>query len=87
MRYLPYVLKHLRKNWVRTSSTVLGMAVCIFLICTLQTVLAAIGYSIESASAERLWTRNAVGLVFNMPLAYQARIASVPVGLSPPERW
>jgi putative ABC transport system permease protein len=78
MKYLPYILKHLRKNWIRTSSTVLGIAVCIFLICTLQTILAAIGYSIQSASAERLWTRNAVGLVFNMPLAYKPRIASVP---------
>ena len=42
MKYLPYVLKHLRRNWIRTASTVAGMAVCIFLICTLQTVLAAI---------------------------------------------
>ena len=32
MRYLPYVLKHLRRNWIRTASTIAGMAVCIFLI-------------------------------------------------------
>ena len=37
MKYAPLVLKHLRKNWIRTLSTVLAMAVCIFLICTLQT--------------------------------------------------
>ena len=41
MKFLPYILKHLRRNWVRTSSTVLGMAVCIFLFCTLRTVLKA----------------------------------------------
>jgi putative ABC transport system permease protein len=78
MRYLPYILKHLRKNWIRTSSTVLGMAVCIFLICVLQTVLAAINFSLESASAERLWTRHSVSLVFPLPLSYKPRIAAVP---------
>ena len=78
MKYAPYILKHLRKNWIRTSSTVLGMAVCIFLFCTLQTILAAIDYSLQSASAQRLWTRHAVSLVFSMPLSYKARIASVP---------
>lgn len=78
MKYLPYVLKHLRKNWIRTSTTVLGMAVCIFLFCTLQTLLAAIDYSLQSASAQRLWTRHAVSLVFPIPLSYKARIASIP---------
>ena len=39
MKYLPYVLKHLRRNWIRTAQHVLGMALCIFLICVLQTVL------------------------------------------------
>src|SRR5262245_26291699 len=78
MKYLPYILKHLRKNWIRTSSTVLGMAVCIFLICTLQTVLAAINYSLEAASGQRLWTRHAVSLIFSLPLSYKSRIAAVP---------
>lgn len=78
MKYLPYILKHLRKNWIRTSSTVLGMAVCIFLFCTLQTILAAINFSLQSASAQRLWTRHAVSLVFPLPLSYKPRIAAVP---------
>ena len=34
MKFLPYLLKHLRRNWVRTASTVMAMAVCIFLFCT-----------------------------------------------------
>ena len=40
MKFLPYLLKHLRRNWFRTTLTVLAMSVCIFLFCTLQTVLA-----------------------------------------------
>ena len=42
MKYLPYVLKHLKRNWIRTASTLAGLALCIFLICVLQTVLDAI---------------------------------------------
>ena len=42
MKFLPYLLKHLRRNWIRTASTVMAMAVCIFLFCTLQTILAAV---------------------------------------------
>jgi putative ABC transport system permease protein len=78
MKYLPYILKHLRRNWIRTSSTILGMAVCIFLFCTLQTILAAINFSLQSASSQRLWTRHAVSLIFQLPLSYKARIAAIP---------
>jgi putative ABC transport system permease protein len=78
MKFLPYLLKHLRRNWFRTGLTVLAMAVCIFLFCTLQTVLAEINGLLEGTSARRLVTRHAVSLVFNVPLSYGARIQSVP---------
>src|SRR5262245_49222772 len=85
MKFLPYVLKHLRRSWLRTLSTVAGMALCIFLICVLQTVLAGMRSAIESANPARLATRHAVSLVFNMPYAYKRRIAAVPgvKGVSP----
>lgn len=78
MKYLPYVLKHLRRNWIRTASTVAGVAVCIFLFVTLQAVLAGIDASLESAGASRLWTRHKVSLIFTLPLSYKERIAAVP---------
>ena len=31
MRFLPFVLRHLRHNWVRTGSTVLAMVICFFI--------------------------------------------------------
>jgi putative ABC transport system permease protein len=74
MKFLPYLLKHLRRNWVRTTSTVMAIALCIFLFCTVQSVLATINSLLESSSANRLVTRHAVSLVFNLPLAYKARI-------------
>ncbi|MFN8059802.1 MAG: FtsX-like permease family protein [Vicinamibacterales bacterium] len=78
MRYLPYILKHLRKNWIRTTSTILGIAVCIYLICVLKTLLAGIDYALEAASANRLVVRHAVSMASNLPLAYESRIAAVP---------
>jgi putative ABC transport system permease protein len=77
MKFLPYVLKHLRRNWLRTLSTALAMAVCIFLFCVLQTVIKAVNFSLESASASRLVTRHAVGIVFNLPQTYKEQIAAV----------
>ena len=78
MKFLPLVLKHLRRSWIRSFSTILAMALCIFLFCTLQTFLGAVNRSLRSANAARLVTRNAASLVFNLPLAYRDRIASVP---------
>jgi putative ABC transport system permease protein len=78
MRFLPYLLKHLRRNWFRTALTVLAMALCIFLFCTLQSVLAQINGLLDSRSAKRLVTRNSVSIVFELPIAYEARIQSVP---------
>jgi putative ABC transport system permease protein len=78
VKFLPYVLRHLRRSWMRTLSTVFGMALCIFLICTLQTVLEGMSQSVAGANPGRLATRHAVSLVFNMPYSYQARISAVP---------
>ena len=78
MRFLPYILKHLRRNWIRTGSTILGMALCIFLFCTLRTILRAMDDARELGSVTRLVTRHAVSLVYNLPLSYEGQIAQVP---------
>ena len=77
MKFLPYILKHLRRNWVRTGSTILGMAVCIFLFCTLRTVLKAMDDARELGSVTRLVTRHAVSLVYNLPLSYEGQITQL----------
>ncbi len=44
------------------------MSVCIFLFCTLQTVVEAVNFGLHSGNASRLVTRHYVSLVFNLPL-------------------
>ena len=77
MKFLPYILKHLRHSWLRTSSTVMGMAVCIFLFCTLQTIIEAINWGLKAGTANRLMTRNAVSLVYPMPITYKDQIKGI----------
>jgi putative ABC transport system permease protein len=78
MKFVPLILHHLRRNWIRTSSTIVAMTVCIFLFCTLQTFLKAVNWNLQSASSNRLIVRHRVSMVFNIPVAYKARIQSVP---------
>jgi len=78
VKFLPFVVKHLRRNWIRTGSTVVAMAVCIFMFCTMRSVLAQIDSMLESGSASRLVSRHAVSLVFSLPLSYANRIQAVP---------
>jgi putative ABC transport system permease protein len=77
MRYLPYILKHLRRHWLRSLLTVLAMTFCIFVFCVLQTFLAALNQNLKAGNASRLVTRHAVSLVFNLPQAYRDRIAGI----------
>lgn len=78
MRYLPFVLRHLRHSWIRTATTVLAMVVCVFLFCTLETVTRAIDWSLRSANASRLVVRNAISLFYGLPLPYKERVRTVP---------
>jgi putative ABC transport system permease protein len=78
MKFAPLVLKHLRKNWIRTLSTVLAMSVCILLFCTLQTVVEAVNFGLHAGNANRLVTRHYVSLVFNLPLNYKQKVEAVP---------
>ncbi len=78
MKFAPFILKHLRRNWVRSGSTILGMAVCIFLFCTLRTMLRALDDTRELGNTTRLVTRHSVSLVYNLPLSYETQLRSVP---------
>src|SRR5215472_9826895 len=78
MKFAPLVLKHLRKNWIRTLSTVLAMSVCIFLVCVLQTVISAVNFGLHAGSTRRLVTRDYVSLANNLPINYKQKIAAMP---------
>jgi putative ABC transport system permease protein len=78
MRFLPFVFKHLRAAWVRTISTVVALALSVFLFCTLESILARFSEYVSSRSPRRLVTRNAVSLIGAIPYAHGAEVARVP---------
>ena len=77
MKWMPFILKHLGRNWIRTGSTAAAIAVCIFLFCTLQTFVASLHGSLNQG-AVRLVTSNNVSRFVSLPNTYEERIAAVP---------
>ncbi len=77
MKFLPFVVRHLRHTWVRTGSTTIAMGLCVFLFCTLQSVLGQFNRFIDARSPRRLVTRNGIGIMSSLPLAHGERIKAV----------
>lgn len=72
------ICKNALRNKLRTLLTVLGIAVAILSFGLLRTIISAWYAGVEASSQTRLITRNAVSLVFPLPLAYKAKIEKVP---------
>lgn len=78
MKFLPFVVRHLSATWVRTTSTIISMALCVFLFCTLRTILAHLDGFIEGRSPRRIVTRNAMSIIGVVPITHGAKILTVP---------
>jgi putative ABC transport system permease protein len=63
---------------LRAALTVCGLAVAVLAFCLLRTVVAAWHAGVELASPLRLVTRNAVSLMFPLPLSYLPKLQAVP---------
>jgi putative ABC transport system permease protein len=70
-----------RNTWrhpLRSSLTMMGMALTVLAFCLLRTMLAVWDLAVASASPVRLVTRNAVSLMVPLPMAYYPHIKSIP---------
>lgn len=75
---LKLIWRNTFRHPLRTGLTVIGMAVAVLAFCILRTVVAAWYSGVELSSPLRLVTRNAVSLVFPLPLSYLPKIQAVP---------
>lgn len=78
MYWLKLALRNALRHRLRTGLTVLGLVVAILSFGLLQTIVDAWYAGANSASPNRLVTRNAVSLTFPMPLSYRDKIRAVP---------
>jgi putative ABC transport system permease protein len=77
MYFLKLVLRNALRHQLRTGLTVLGIFVAILAFGLLRTVVEAWFAGAENASNTRLVTRNAISLVFPLPITYGERIRQV----------
>src|SRR5215468_6362231 len=71
------VLKNALRHKLRTILTVVGIVVAIAAFGMLRTIVDAWYAGANASSSARLVTRNAVSLVFSLPLTYAQKIRSV----------
>jgi len=74
---LRLVLANLRSHPLRSLLTLASIAVAIFLLCTLRSLLVTLDAGVDAASSRRLIVQSAVSLFVDLPLSYQSKIESV----------
>ncbi len=77
MYFLKLVFKNIFRAKLRTALTMIGLVIAIVAFGLLQTVVDAWYAGSNGASASRMVTRNAISLVFSMPIYYRERIKTV----------
>ena len=78
MHLLRLILKNAFRHRLRTGLTILGIVIAILSFGMLQTLVNAWYEGANLASSTRLVSRNAISLVFSMPLTYAQKIRQVP---------
>ena len=77
MHALKLAVRNALRHKLRTSLTVIGLTVAVLAYGLLQSVVDAWYAGAKAASNGRLVTRNAISLVFSLPVSYEARIRGV----------
>jgi len=78
MYILKIVFRNVLRHRLRTGLTILGITIAILAFSLLRTVVGLWHIGVERSLATRLVTRNAISLVFSLPISYYERIRQVP---------
>lgn len=77
MLILKLLIRNAFRHRLRSGLTILGITVAILAFGLLRTVITTWYLGVEASSATRLVVRNAVSLIFPLPLSYKDRIRQV----------
>lgn len=72
------ILRHVLQHALRSTLTVAGMTVALFAFTMIHTMIESWHAGVEASAKNRLITRNAVSLVFYLPISYRDTISKVP---------
>ncbi len=74
MNILKILVRNAFRHKLRSILTIIAMCIAILAFGLLRTVISAWYAGVAASSADRLVTRNAISLVFSLPLAYRDKI-------------
>jgi putative ABC transport system permease protein len=77
MVVLKILIRNAFRNRLRTILTVFGVAIAILSFGLLRTVVSAWYAGADASSSTRLVTRNAISIIFSLPLSYKDKIRQV----------
>jgi len=77
MFFLKILFRNAFRNKLRTGLTILGMTIAILAFGLLRTFINAWYAGVEASSATRLVTRNAVSIIFPLPISYKDKISQI----------
>jgi putative ABC transport system permease protein len=77
MMILKILFRNAFHNKLRSGLTILGIAVAILAFGLLRTVIDSWYAGVEAASTSRLVTRNAISIIFTLPLSYNEKIRQI----------
>jgi putative ABC transport system permease protein len=69
--------KNAFRHRLRTSLTIFGITIAILSFGMLRTLISAWYAGVDASSSSRLVTRNAISLVFSLPISYKERIRQI----------
>lgn len=78
MFLLKLIIRNAFRHKLRSILTVVGVAIAILAFGLLRTLVGLWYLGVESSSSTRLVTRNAISLIFPLPISYKDRIRQVP---------
>lgn len=78
MRVIKLIFKNTLRHKLRTTLTILGIAIAVLAFGILRTVVTSWDEAVQASSTNRLITRQAVSFIFPLPYAYKDKIENVP---------
>ncbi len=77
MWYVRLIVRNAGRHKLRTMLTILGLAIATLAFCVIRTMISSYYASADILPPDRLITRNAVSIIFDLPQAYKQRIEGV----------
>ncbi|HUI30752.1 MAG TPA: FtsX-like permease family protein [Candidatus Acidoferrales bacterium] len=78
MRVLKLIIKNVFRHKLRTTLTVLGLAIAVTAFGLIQTAVSSWNSGVEASEVDRLVTRDAVTIINPLPYSYLEKIKQVP---------